>query len=120
MSKFTADYLQDILQELNDVADFTTGGEEAFMTDLRTQKAVIRSYEVVGEIAKRLPGELRNAHTEIDWRRLTTFRDFLAHNYDLIVLRYVWDAVEDLPNLRAKIEAVLATVEAETDDDELE
>lgn len=88
MSKTDSDYLQDILQELEDIAAFTTEGETAFSQDVKTQKAVIRSYEVVGEICKRLSSDLRSNNAQIDWRKLITFRDFLAHNYELIALRY--------------------------------
>jgi uncharacterized protein with HEPN domain len=84
MSKTNSDYLRDLLQELDDVSAFTVDGEAAFMGDVKTQKAVIRSYEVIGEICKRLPAELRDANPQIDWRRLITFRDFLAHNYELV------------------------------------
>ena len=115
MRKSVADYLRDFLQELTDVADFTTEGRAAFMNDIRTQKAVIRSYEVIGEIAKRLPPELSTANPQIDWRKLTMFRDFLAHNYEMVVLRNVWAAVEDLPRLRAQVEALLLTVEDDAD-----
>lgn len=110
-SKNPAGYLRDLLQELTDIAAFTVDGEDAFVQDVKTQKAVIRSYEVIGEIAKRLPTELRGSHDEIDWRKLITFRDFLAHNYDKVVLRYLWDAVEDLPNLRTAAEKLLQEVE---------
>jgi uncharacterized protein with HEPN domain len=107
MSKTHADYLRDILQELDDVIAFTKEGEAAFMQDVKTQKAVIRSYEVVGEIGKRLPDDFRTAHSEIDWRKLVGFRDFLAHNYELIGLQYVWDAVKDIHNLRQHVQNLL-------------
>jgi len=111
MSKTSADYVRDLLQELDDITVFTVQGRDAFMRDVKTQKAVIRSYEVIGEICKRLPGALREDNPQIDWRKLITFRDFLAHNYDLIGLRYVWEAVEDLPHLRTAFEALLASPE---------
>lgn len=77
------------------------------MNDVKTQKAVIRSYEVIGEICKRLSAELRDSNPQIAWRKLITFRDFLAHNYDFIGLRYVWEAVEDLPALRDAVQSLL-------------
>jgi uncharacterized protein with HEPN domain len=110
-AKNPAGYLRDLLQELADIAAFTVDGEAAFAQDVKTQKAVIRSYEVIGEIAKRLPTDLRDAHDQIDWRKLITFRDFLAHNYDKVVLRYLWDAGEDLPKLQAAIEKMLQELE---------
>ncbi len=116
MSKNTADYLNDLLQELDDILTFTTDGEAAFMRDVKTQKAVIRSYEVIGEIGKRLPDDFRTASPQIDWRKLITFRDFLAHNYEFIGLRFVWDAVKHAPQLRAAIQALLEGLPADEDD----
>jgi uncharacterized protein with HEPN domain len=104
-----------LLQELADIAAFTVDDETAFVQDAKTQKAVIRCYEVIGEIAKRLPAELHDTHDKIDWRELITFRDFLAHNYDKIVLRYLWDAVEDLPKLKMSVKKLLSELEDKTD-----
>lgn len=100
MSKTPGDYLRDLLQELDDISAFSADGKDAFMADVKTQKAVVRSYEIVGEIAKRLPADVHAAPPHIDWRKLITFRDFLAHNYDVIGLRYAWDAVEGVSRLR--------------------
>lgn len=102
-----ADYLRDLLQELDDIATFTSEGRTVFFTDAKTRKAVIRSYEVVGEIAKRLPDNLRNTNPQVDWRKLIGFRDFLAYHYEEVILGFIWDAVEDLPALRAAITEML-------------
>lgn len=103
-------YLQDMLDYLDDVQNFTTGGRGALLSDRKTLFAVIRAYEVIGEIVKRLSESLRDANPQIDWRKLMTFRDFLAHNYDRVVLENVWAAVEDAPNLRAAVAALLASL----------
>ena len=118
MSKKTpSDYLRDILRELDDIAAFTSEGEAVFMTDAKTRKAVIRSYEVIGEATKRLPENLRREYAQVDWRKLIGFRDFLAHHYEEVILDLIWKAVEDLPNLRAAIEAVLAALDAFSEED---
>jgi uncharacterized protein with HEPN domain len=100
-------YLRDLLDYLQRVQDFTAAGKEAFLTDEKTQFAVIRAYEVIGEIVKRLPLDFRDNYPQVDWKRLTGFRDFLAHNYEELILEFVWDAVEDVPNLRTAVEAML-------------
>jgi uncharacterized protein with HEPN domain len=107
----TIDYLQDMLQEMRDIAEFTQNGKTDFLQDTKTRKAVIRSYEIMGEIAKRLPESFRQMQTQVDWRRLIGFRDFLAHHYEEVILENVWEAVADLPNLRQAIEALISTLE---------
>jgi uncharacterized protein with HEPN domain len=99
-----------MLRELEDVENFTTDGHEAFLVDRKTQKAVMRSYEVIGEIAKRLPADLLDTHPEVKWQKVKGFRDFLIHNYHIVTLKLVWEAVEDLPNLKAAVEEMLESV----------
>lgn len=111
--KSDADYLRDMLLELDDIADFTKDGKAVFMDDSKTRKAVIRSYEVIGEIVKRLSEAVRNEHSEIKWRQLAGFRDFLAHHYEEVILDRIWDAVEDLADLQSKIELVLDAVDSD-------
>jgi uncharacterized protein with HEPN domain len=111
--KYLRDYLLDILEYLDSVAAFTSDGRAAFMGDRKTQFAVIHAYEVIREIAKRLPPEAREANPQINWQKLITFRDFLAHNYDRVVLDNIWAAVEDLPNLRSAIESLLSDLPQE-------
>ena len=104
--------LYDMLTELLDIEAFTEDGEAYFQHDTKTQKAVIRCYEVIGEAVKRLPEEFRESYEQVDWRQLANFRDFLAHNYDMVVYAYVWDAVVDAPRLREEIEKLVAILEA--------
>ena len=98
MKKTVRELLHDLLQELDDVRDFTTEGKTA-LQDVKTRKAVIRSYEVVGEIVKRLPATFRDENPQIDWRKLAGFRNYLAHNYDEIILEFVWDAPTQLAGI---------------------
>lgn len=105
--KTPQEYLQDMVNHLDKAIEFTSEGREAFYADEKAQFAVVRLYEVIGEIAKRIPSHIRELETSIDWRQLAGFRDFLAHNYDEILLAFVWEAVEDLPRLRRMVEKVL-------------
>jgi uncharacterized protein with HEPN domain len=84
------------------------------------KKAVIRSCEVIGMIVKRLLNAVREENPQVDWRRLAGFRDFLAHDYEEVILEFVWDAVEDLPKLRHSIETLLEKTEPDPGDDEMD
>jgi uncharacterized protein with HEPN domain len=103
-------YLEDLLTYIQRISQFTVEGKDSFLKDEKTQFAVIRAYEVIGEIAKRLPQNLRDSNPNINWRQLIGFRDFLAHNYEEIILEFVWKAVEDLPNLQTAFEVLLAAL----------
>jgi uncharacterized protein with HEPN domain len=89
---------------------FTADGYDAYLKDRKTQLAVVRAFEVLGEIAKRFPIDFREAHPEIEWRRLTGFRDFLAHRYDEVIPEFVWQAVEDLSRLKRAVNDLLKSL----------
>lgn len=109
-------YLNDMLDYAKTVADFTVDGREAFMKDRKTQFAAIRAYEVIGEIAKRLPDDLLETQAHIEWKQIKAFRDFLAHNYERIRLDAVWNAVEKLPELQTAIEVMIQHISQEGDE----
>jgi uncharacterized protein with HEPN domain len=54
MNEITRAYLVEILERTARIQDYTQDGEAAFLADLRTQDAVLRNFEVMGEIVKRL------------------------------------------------------------------
>lgn len=76
------------------VVEYGRIGESAFKKDTRTQDAILRRLEIVGEATKRLPQAFRDAHPEIPWKRIAGFRDIAIHHYDKIDLSEVWRLVE--------------------------
>ncbi|MBK9125442.1 MAG: DUF86 domain-containing protein [Chloroflexi bacterium] len=102
-----------MIEVLGRIERYTVEGRDRFLSDEKTQDAVIRNYEIIGEVAKRLSSAVRDSAPEIDWKQLIGFRDFLAHNYDEIIIDFVWEAVADLPDLRERIEKLIQSL---TDD----
>ena len=86
---------QDILTRIAMIQQFTSEGETSFMADIRTQEAVIRCFEVIGEAVKRLDPELTALQPQIPWSAYAGFRDVLIHQYDKIQIVKVWEAVQD-------------------------
>ncbi len=107
-------YLYDILKAVSRIQTYTNEGEEYFHDDSKTQDAVIRNFEVIGEVVKRIPKEMLAKYPEVPWQDVSGFRDVLIHDYDMVDLYEVWWVVEhDLPTLRKAIEALLAHLTAE-------
>ncbi len=80
---------------------------ESFYADLKTQDAVIRNLETLGDAIQQLPDTWKAAHPEIDWRRVIDFRNVLAHQYLEINLDIVWSVIEyRLPELKQAIEKI--------------
>ena len=77
--------------------DFST-----FDADLKTQDAVIRVFEIIGEAVKSIPDEWTEKEPDIPWRQIAGFRDVLAHSYFAVNSSVVWTAaVEKAPLLKA-------------------
>ena len=78
------------------------------MADTKTQDAVIRNFEVIGEAVKSLSQAHRDAHPGIPWKRIAGLRDLLIHRYFGVKLETVWEVIErELPELRAAIGRML-------------
>jgi uncharacterized protein with HEPN domain len=64
-----ADYLQDILDAVAAIEQFTTGIEfEAFSKNLEKVFAVSRAIEIIGEAVKRIPDSVRSQYLDIPWQ----------------------------------------------------
>src|SRR5471030_3027135 len=65
---------------------------DQFKEDHKTQDAVIRQLEIIGEAASKLEINTKTDYPEIPWREITDFRNVLAHEYWDIDLEIVWKA----------------------------
>lgn len=103
------DFLGDIREAIQRIAAYTEGMTyEQFMKDSKTQDAVIRNLEVIGEATKNLSSRLRKAYPQIPWKDLAGMRDKMIHHYFGINYEIVWTvAKEELPDLLPKIEDML-------------
>lgn len=100
-------FIEDMLERIRMIEKFTTGGREAFMQSQMMQEAVIRGLEIIGEAARNVSDELKNQHSEVPWRQITAFRNFVIHVYWNINLERIWQIVEnDLPALRPQLEII--------------
>ncbi len=60
--------------------------------------AVIRAFEIIGEAARQIPENVREANSEIPWREIIGMRNKLTHEYFGVNTKVVWRTVqEDLP-----------------------
>jgi uncharacterized protein with HEPN domain len=102
MKRTSIDYVTDILTCFQETQEFTQGLDfEGFSKDRKTVNAVVRSLEVMGEAAKRIPPEIRENYPEIPWKRMAGMRDKLIHEYSGVDLEIIWGVVtEELPPLK--------------------
>ncbi len=100
--------LLDILRAARLALEFCAGLDKAgFLTDLKTQAAVLHELLVLGEATKRLSAEFRDEHSDVPWKAIAGMRDRLLHGYDDVDLDLVWKTLEeDLPPLITRLEAL--------------
>ena len=107
MSKDPA-YLLDILQNARLILTFIPGSLDAFASDLKSQYAAIRCFEIIGEATKRISTEFRQQHPEIAWKAMAGMRDVVIHDYDKVNIKKTWEFIQnDIPALIAQIEPLI-------------
>lgn len=101
-------YLLHVRDAIQHILEYTATGKESFFADRKTQDAVVRNLEIIGEATKRLSNSLKDAHPDISWKPIAGMRDKLIHDYFGTNLQLVWDVVErDLPVLKLKVAQLL-------------
>ena len=81
MKRTYRDYILDILSSIQEIEEFVEDMDfEDFVKDRKTANAVIRSLEVMGEAAKKIPSEIRDKYPEIPWKYIAGMRDKLIHS----------------------------------------
>ncbi len=100
-------FLGHILEAIADIESFVVDGRDNFMLDRRTQSAVIRQLEVIGEAVKNLSADLIALESGVPWRQIAGTRDRLIHAYFKVDIEAVWAMVEqDLPALRIDVQRI--------------
>jgi uncharacterized protein with HEPN domain len=101
--------LKDIITSIEAAERFTAGMSfDNFTSDDKTNFAVVRCMEIIGEASKSLPAEIRDAHSEIPWKAIVGTRNIIAHAYAEVDLAEVWNTVKnDLPRLKPQVQKIL-------------
>jgi len=102
-------FLTDILERIDRVNSYLAGFTyEEFLQDGKTQDAVVRNLEVIGEAARFIPEDIRQRHPEVPWPQMIALRNRLIHGYFVVDYEIVWDIVtNELPALRKHLEEIL-------------
>lgn len=101
--------LQDSLEAINDIEEFTRGMEfDEFSADKKTQYAVMKALEIIGEASKNLPIILQNKYPEVPWKFMEGTGDEVVHRASAVDLVTIWSIVrKDLPFIKPLIEEML-------------
>jgi uncharacterized protein with HEPN domain len=96
-------YLDDILEATKKIRGYTGDMDyEAFASDPKTQDAVIRNLEIIGEAARRLPEKMKEKAPAIEWLKIMGLRNILSHEYFGVNLVIIWDVIQHKLDLLAQ------------------
>jgi uncharacterized protein with HEPN domain len=96
-----SEFARDIEEAIRRISSYAAGlTYESFLLDTKTQDAIVRNLEIIGEAAKSISDRLRAEHPAIPWRNMAGLRDRLIHDYFGVSFDVVWEIVtNDLPKV---------------------
>ena len=106
------DYLQHIALAIQRIQRYVGGlSDTAFAADDKTQDAVLRNIEVIGEAARNVQrhhADYAAAHAEVPWALMVGMRNRVSHGYFAVDWDLIWATVQqDLPALLSQVNALL-------------
>lgn len=106
--------LKDILGAIEAIERFVEGVDfEAFREDDMRSSAVIRKFEIIGEAAKNVPGDVKERNPSIPWKAHSEVQEKEGYKKYPELLRYhiceelthIFDVSRDVIEIRATVES---------------
>ena len=109
MRRTVLHFLEDIKEAAGNIRKYTTGMTyDQFLADRRTQDAVIRNFEVIGEATKNLPEDLKVRYPGVAWKQVAGLRDVMVHGYYRIDYETLWEIITTkIPGFKKDIAKIL-------------
>jgi len=106
------EYILHMIDEIDYILSQLPGQNlDKFKQNPTLQRAFVRSLEIIGEAAKKVPKDIQEKHSHIEWRKITGMRDRLIHDYFGVDYTLVWDvSVNKLSELRNHLRELLETL----------
>ena len=102
-------YLSQILDAIKEIEIFS---EDKNWKDAKTERAIERCIEIIGEAANNLSKEFQKRFSEVEWNLVIGMRHKIIHDYFDVDPNLVKSTVEeDIPVLKKQIRKILKDLE---------
>ena len=103
------EFLSDIKEAIKRIENYTKSiSYSSFKKNTKTQDAVVRNIEIIGEAAKSISNNLKEECPQIPWKKITGIRDRLIHSYFGVNYDIVWAvAKKELKAVSSEIDNLL-------------
>jgi len=105
MSKDPKILARHIMESIGFIEEFSKNiTKPEFLKSIKTQDAIVRRLEIIGEAAGNFPEDFRKKYPEIRWEEISGMRNVLVHEYFKVDLELIWKTVKkDVPKLKRQI-----------------
>jgi len=96
--------LRDILGAIETIESYSVSSYAEFVSDEKTQEAILYNLIVIGEAANRVSDEFQEKFHLIPWSSMIGTRNIIVHGYDQVKLQIIWEILQrDLAKLKVEI-----------------
>lgn len=98
--------VKSILIEIGNLEKMMAGKNTTDLeTDIILERAVSMTLGLIGEKANNISPTFKNAHPEIEWRKMIALRNRIVHSYEDLDFDIIFDTVSrKIPELKAQLE----------------
>lgn len=109
MSRSQKQYVLDIVKAMEDARGFVEDLTfEELEEDLRTQYALQRAFEIIGEATKSIDTSVQGQYPDVPWNQMAGMRDMLIHKYFAVNMEVVWETIHhDFPKVQPRLRQIL-------------
>ncbi|HIJ54119.1 MAG TPA: DUF86 domain-containing protein [Planctomycetes bacterium] len=101
-------YLRHVQECIRRIEENVAEGQGRFLASHTLQDAVLRNLQTMAESTQRLSEDMKAKYPDVEWRRITAFRNVLVHDYLGIDVERVWEITQrDIPELKQAILTML-------------
>lgn len=109
MSPSLLDFLKHIEHECSFILRVSKGkNRDEILNDELLCKGLVRSIEIIGEAIKKIDGDFKLEHPNVEWKKIAGTRDIMIHHYFGIDYDIVLDIIENkIPELQHCIKKII-------------